>query len=67
LKPKPTTAAGRLIKAANNSLERADKIKAGGRGGGGAEGPRRAQERRGEDLEEKQKRVYERRVLRSGG
>ena len=35
LKPKPTTAAGRLIKAANNSLERADKIKAGGGGGGG--------------------------------
>ena len=33
LKPKPTTAAGRLIKAANNALERADKIKAGGRGG----------------------------------
>jgi len=66
LKPKPTTAAGRLIKAANNALERADKIKAGG-GGGSAEGPRRAQERRGEDLEEKQKRVYERRVLRSGG
>ena len=54
LKPKPTTAAGRLIKAANNARGR-------------AEGPRRAQERRGEDLEEKQKRVYERRVLRSGG
>jgi hypothetical protein len=36
LKPKPTTAAGRLIKAANNSLERAEKIKAGGRRGGGA-------------------------------
>ena len=35
LKPKPTTAAGRLIKAANNALERADKIKAGGGGGGG--------------------------------
>ena len=36
LKPKPTTAAGRLIKAANNALERADKIKAGGRKSGGA-------------------------------
>jgi hypothetical protein len=41
LKPKPTTAAGRLIKAANNALERADKIKAGGRGGGGGGGGER--------------------------
>ena len=36
LKPKPTTTAGRLIKAANNALERAEKIKAGGGGDGRA-------------------------------